>query len=113
MNDKEIKTNEKRLAKRDKLFAKQLKDRGWTDEDTWSLDWVIAKHILPRLKRFKEIQNGYPNGETEKSWNKKLDTMIKAFEVAANDPWSMSEKQEKTANEGLKLFAENYFNLWW
>lgn len=29
-------------------------------KETWSLDITFAKYIVPRLKKFKELNNGYP-----------------------------------------------------
>ena len=103
----------KKKLDREKLFKKQLKERGWTDEDTWSLDWTISKFILPRLKRFKEINTCYPYKQTKKSWDKKIDKMIKAFELASKGAWDMTTGEFKTAQEGIELFAKHYFELWW
>ena len=50
---------------------------------TWSLDITFAKYIIPRLKKFKELNNGYPGIEevnTPEKWDEALDKMIQAFE---------------------------------
>lgn len=52
-------------------------------KETWSLDVNLAKYIIPRLKKFKELNNGYPGiGEmdTPEKWDEALDKMIQAFE---------------------------------
>ena len=52
-------------------------------KETWNLDITLAKHIIPRLKKFKELENGYPGrGEmdTPEKWDEALDKMIQAFE---------------------------------
>lgn len=52
-------------------------------KETWSLDITFAKYIIPRLKKFKELENGYPGrGEmdTPEKWDEALDKMIQAFE---------------------------------
>lgn len=52
-------------------------------KETWSLDVNLAKYIIPRLKKFKELNNGYPGiGEmdTPEKWDETLDKMIQAFE---------------------------------
>ena len=61
-------------------YFKQLKTRGFSDEETWGLNNVIAEFVLPRLKRFRELNNGYPNGFTAKTWYQTLDKMIFAFD---------------------------------
>lgn len=52
-------------------------------KETWSLDVNLAKYIIPRLKKFKKLNNGYPGREemdTPKKWDEALDKMIQAFE---------------------------------
>lgn len=52
-------------------------------KETWSLDVNFAKYILPRLKKFKELNNGYPGRDemdTPEKWDEALDKMIQAFE---------------------------------
>ncbi|MFW6046541.1 MAG: hypothetical protein ACOCP4_01980 [Candidatus Woesearchaeota archaeon] len=48
-----------------KHFFQKLK-YGYSDRETWSLDMTIAKFVLPRLKRYKEIDPGNPHGLTER-----------------------------------------------
>lgn len=52
-------------------------------KETWSLDVNLAKYIIPRLKKFKELNNGYPSiseMDTPEKWDEALDKMIQAFE---------------------------------
>jgi hypothetical protein len=52
-------------------------------KETWSLDVNLAKYIIPRLKKFKELNNGYPvigEMDTPEKWDEALDKMIQAFE---------------------------------
>lgn len=99
----------------------QLKAKGYSDSETWALDSVICKFILPRLKRFKEINNGSPLGLTSKEWDAILDEMIFAFE------WNISEESDivhniseeeiqnnwKRYKKGMGLFAKHFRDLWW
>ena len=64
---------------------KWLKQRGLyvNPKETWSLDITFAKYIIPRSKKFKELNNGYPGIEevnTPEKWDEALDKMIQAFE---------------------------------
>lgn len=111
---------------------------GWDSSDTWSLDYTIAKFIVPRLKYFKKVNNGIsnkiykkyrdPNRKVSenmklasKEWNKKLDKMILAFQRIIDEDedchvWEDKKywnKQEKIKEDGLKLFAEYFQDLWW
>jgi len=112
------------LKKTDKRYArhmKQLKTRGFSDSETWSLYSVIVGFVLPRLIRFKQIRPGYPMGMTDKEWNDILDKMIFAFQWIKDDGseeyYKLSTKQlddgHKKCQEGLKLFGEYFRNLWW
>ena len=95
-------------------FAYQKRTRGFSDEETWSLDHSLAQLILPRLKRFKEVNIGHPSNQTLEEWNQKLDSMIEAFEfIASEEYWMGSTEQYKKAEKGLKLFAKYYMGLWW
>jgi hypothetical protein len=53
-----------------------------------SLDWTIAKFVLPRLRRFREVANGYPeDAGSMAGWLAKIDDMIYAIEIYANGHW--------------------------
>mgnify|MGYP001557897732 CR=1 FL=1 len=99
--------------------------RGFDDTAYWSLDWYLAYIILPVLKKYKREDSrcGCPFDKdlqkhlTEEEWNKKLDKMIKAFELIINqqniylsDNW---EENEKIITEGLTEFAKYYQSLWY
>lgn len=52
-------------------------------KETWGLNVNLAKYIIPRLKKFKELNNGYPGiseMDTPEKWDEALDKMIQAFE---------------------------------
>lgn len=49
--------------------------RGWDDSDTYSLDDTFYKWLLPRLKRFKELNICFPGDEkypTFETWDDEL-----------------------------------------
>jgi hypothetical protein len=106
------------MDKKDKRYKKhleQLKSRGFSDSETWSLYSVIAEFIIPRLKRFKEINNGYPYGLTMKEWNTTIDKMVFAFEYLLDDERmsKFPEADDIKVQEGLRLFSEYFRALWW
>lgn len=102
-------------------FWWQRRTRGWDDSDTWSLDVTIAEFVLPRLRRLKELNDGYPcklddfdDEKGMKEWNEKLDAMIEAFEIACTEDWSFLEgERAEKFNHGFDLFAKHYRELWW
>lgn len=112
------------LNPKDERYAKhrqQLKDRGFADSETWSLDSVICEFILPRLIRFREIHNGYPMGLTDDKWNDILDKMIFAFDWSLNceeEKYIGLSKSDQKVNwdrykDGMQLFTEYFRHLWW
>lgn len=103
-------------------YKKQRLERGFDNSETWSLDSTIARFIEPRLRVFKEIHGGYPGNLTEEKWDEILDKMIKAFEYINNEDLGIDESKhgldrykdrEQTIKEGLDLFREYFFALWW
>lgn len=111
------------ITKKDKRYAKhakQLKERGFSDTETWSLYSPIAQFILPRLKRFKEIARCYPAGLTPEKWDAILAEIIFALDWSlTSDEKSMEMKKEevdtawKRYDEGMLLFAKWFRDLWW
>lgn len=70
-------------------------------KETWSLDVNLAKYIIPRLKKFKKLNNGYPGiGEmnTPEKWDEALDKMIQAFEyvIDLDEYWIDNPKYDYT-----------------
>jgi hypothetical protein len=95
-----------------KIYRKQRIKRGFDDSETWSFDCTIAKFALPRLKRFKEVNNGSPRDMTEEEWNNIIDEMIYSFEFISKDICGNDLELNKV-NKGLKLFSKYLMYLWW
>ena len=104
----------KKKSTRKQVFARQRQKRGWDDSETWSLDDTVVHFVLPRLKRFKEVTNGYPGCfKSMKQWEDVLDKMILGFEMAKKGAWSLTTEEHQQAQEGIDLFAKHFFSLWW
>lgn len=99
-------------------FLYQRLTRGFDDSETWDLDNTFRKWIVPRLKRLKEIQNGYPPQLTEEKWDEIIDKIIEGFDVELNplDKYINREdylEAERKHNEAAELFSLYLRNLWW
>jgi len=96
----------------------QIITRGFSDVDTWSLDYTIAKFALPRLKVFK-INHGEWVPSSLKGidqWNEILDKIIFAMEITTKEFDGIVEITEKDSIrqiEGYRLFGKYFNNLWW
>lgn len=100
--------------KRAVRFFFQRLTRGWDDSDTWSMDHTLASVMLPRLKRFKEVNRGCPIDLSTEEWNSILDRMIDAFEFYASQRrFNCLQQEFDDAQIGLDLFAKWYGHLWW
>lgn len=100
--------------KRERKFFCQRFNRGFSEDETWSLDHTIAKFILPRLKLFRSIDIGYPGNTNHYEWIEVLDKMIFAMEKHAIGSWEISDQCESDkVREGTKLFGKWFGHLWW
>jgi hypothetical protein len=108
----ELLPSDERLDKYDAQYSQY----GFDDTCTWNLDLSIVKFILPRLKRFREVSNGYParlNSMAE--YHEVLDKIIKSFTIMdkQNQYLVAEEESDKEVKEGLHLFVEYLSDLWW
>ena len=88
--------------------------RGWSDADTWNLDITVAQFILPRLIRFKELNNGYPHEMTSEEWDDILDDMIYAMEIYSDYDLPMElECDWERVERGSAYFGKYFRDLWW
>ncbi|MGM8331755.1 hypothetical protein [Clostridium perfringens] len=102
----------KRIAKKKGLLKIQ-------DSELWSLDTTLAKYILPRLEKYRNMERmSYPSKLSgEEEWNDILDKMIYAFKyVLERDNFYFDYDTEKERiekyKEGMNLFAEYFMDLW-
>lgn len=96
-------------------YKLQRKLRGFDDSEIWNFDITLAKFIIPRLERFKQVCDGYPYCDDVKSfqdWITVLNKIIASFsEIACKDDGD--DRDEDIINEGLDLFRKYYFYLWY
>jgi hypothetical protein len=99
-------------------YKRQREQNGFDDTETWHLDKTVALFLLPRLKRYIQVNNGFPNGETEESFNEKLNYIIKSFEEYYQDEnveVSLELEKERLINarKAVAILGELWFDLWW
>ena len=102
------------------VHQKQRFERGFDDTETWHMDRTMALFIIPRLKRFMEVNNGIPNGETQESYDEKIRYIISAFEnYYVSDKYFNSvdivERKKLTddVRQALDYLSKLWFELWW
>ena len=110
---------EKDLATRE-MYKQQRFEQGFDDTETWHMDRTIALFIIPRLKKFIELNNGIPTGETVESYNEKLNFIISAIKnyQATNKYYeSVDDAERKQLTDDVKQAVEYlsklWFEMWW
>ena len=110
---------EKDLERKEQ-YRQQRFLNGFDDTETWHMDRTMALFIIPRLKRFMEVNNGIANGETEESYYEKLRFIIQAFEnYYATDKYFNSvdiEERKKLTDDvrqAVEYLSKLWFELWW
>lgn len=93
-------------------FSIQRKERGFDESETWSFYITISEFILPRLKEFNEVKCCFPCNLSSTEWTEILNKMIVAFEFIAQDG-ILDKEQAVVVGEGLDLFRQYFFDLWW
>ena len=98
--------------KREKVFSKQRKRRGFDDSETWSLRDTIANFTLPRLERYLEVAEEIINLDDYRDDINKFKT---ALELISRDKGSCiwTKKEEKQVKKGLEAFPKIFIALWW
>ena len=86
-------------------------------KELYNLDKTLAEYILPRVKRFREINKpSYPADLKDmKAWNKTLDSIVWSFEYSLREESQdekTREKEQRKYKKGMKLFAEYFEDLW-
>lgn len=112
--------NEVSDKERQKKYKEQRMTRGFDDTECWNLDITFSLFLIPRLKVFKELNDGYPaRYNSKEEWDKILDEMIEGFELHSNKfNWDTADANEENGNmakakKAIRLFQENFFDLWW
>lgn len=100
-------------------YSNQRIENGFDDTETWHVDRTMALFLIPRLKRFMEVNNGIANGETAESYDEKLRFIIKAFEnYYATDKYYNNcagdrETLVKDVRQAVDYLSDLWFELWW
>lgn len=102
------------------MYKQQRFENGFDDTETWHIDRTMALFIIPRLKRFIEVNNGIPTGETVESYNEKLNFIISAFEnyYSTNKYYESTDIEERKqltddVRKAVDYLSHLWFELWW
>jgi hypothetical protein len=91
----------KYLPKEIKWFC-QRGIRGYSDYDTWDMDYWFLNTVVPMLKSLRKNKHGYPGNITQEEWDNILDKMIFYF----------TEANEETCSKQNK-YKDSFSNVMW
>ena len=97
-------------------WEEQRKQYGFDEREVWSLKTTLAAFIYPRLKFFAERTRSHPARYADEKWELMLEKMTKAFEYVIKEEVDLNgfyiDDVYDEFKEGMKLFAENFLDLW-
>lgn len=88
------------------------------DWDVYCLDETISKLLVPLLKKYKDISDGYPADRFESldEWNAEIQKMIDGFSIVASGGsdgnHELIPEKNMIVKEALASFAKNFNDLW-
>lgn len=92
--------------------------RGYSDRDTWSIDYYLCEWMPKALETLKKRKIGHPVGLTNRSWSDRLDRIANAFKIARKiqdyDYKTTAEVQAamKQFRKDFNLVKIHFFDLW-
>ena len=113
-------------VKRDIKYWFQRRTRGWSDDETWNLDYEFIKWVNSRFKKYKEKAIGIVDLEYYKFKYKRkeytqlqlIDRVIELTdEMLTDEYWGLiytdAERLEKIKDEVFDIFKLIYGVMWW
>ena len=102
---------------------------GYSYRDCWSIDWYLADIIPKMINQLKGNLHGVPGDIAERhkteddiemtqataEWESILDKIANTFKLEyeiLDSCRTMTKKEEKSRDEGWKLFRKHFGNLW-
>ena len=118
-DEKDAKRYKKEIAdwkKRQKIWFKQIKSRGWDNTELWNLFLTISQFIYPRLKKFYETVPHVLSKEERKMFKNALysfDLILKGENGKdMKDYKKYLDESATKGQKGIDDFAKLFFGLW-
>ena len=115
-----------RTIKRDIKYWFQRRIRGWSDDETWNLDYEFIKWVNSRFKKYKEGAIGTVDLEYHKFKYKRkeytqlqlIDRVIELTdEMLTDEYWDLmctdAGRLKKNKDEVFDIFKLIYGVMWW
>ena len=115
-----------RTIKRNVKYWFQRRTRGWSDDETWNLDWEFFRWVNSRFKKYKEKAIDTVDLEYYKfKYKRKEYTQLQLIdrvigltdEMLTDEYWDLiytdAERLEKNKDEVFDIFKLIYGVMWW
>ena len=115
-----------RTVKRDIKYWLQRRIRGWSDDETWNLDYEFIKWVNSRFKKYKEkaskiVDLEFHRFEYEGKEYTQLQLIDRVIELTdemlTDEYWDLihtdAERLEKIKDEVFDIFKLIYGVMWW
>lgn len=112
-----------RIIKRNIKYWFQRRTRGWSDDETWNLDYEFIKWINSRFKKYKEKTIGIVDLEYHTFTYKRkkytqlelIDKVIELSDTLLANYWVYEDDFDRyrIANEICDIFKLIFWTMWW
>lgn len=110
-----------RIIKRNIKFWFQRRTRGWSDDETWNLDYEFIKWINSRFKKYKELSIAdmtFNKFKYKKKRYTQLELIDKEIELTDNilkNYWVYEDGFDKKeiVDEIFDIFKLIFWTMWW
>ncbi len=95
-------------------FLTQRMSRGFDDTETYSLDYSLYEWLLPRLKRFIKLNNGWPEHyESFENWQNEIQKRIEQLEYIVEYKFEGDSDYQTELEDFNEWLSKNINHLWW
>lgn len=94
----------------------EFKHDGVDRVHTYSIDFTVIMFLLPIIKKFKEVNDGYPYQHTWESWNETIQKIIDGWQIFVDNGGTfcgLSDEATKKVLHADELFFKHFHDLWW
>lgn len=113
-----------RTIKQNIKYWVQRRTRGWSDDETWNLDYEFIKWINSRFKRYKKLASknicltyhNFTYKGKEYTQLELIDKVIEISNIVVNeDKWFSKnfEELDPIKNEIFDIFKLIFWTMWW
>ncbi len=113
-----------RTIKQNIKYWVQRRTRGWSDDETWNLDYEFIKWVNSRFKKYKEkaskiiclTYHNFTYKGKEYTQLELIDKVIEISNIVVNeDEWFSKnfEELDPMKNEIFDIFKLIFWTMWW